>query len=286
MVFNNTNIRSSTNGGSFTLANGVSHSFSNGSFVNLNGTPARVTGSGWVTFDDFNFDVTSSNYSNRTSVLSAFDRVFAGSFTGSLFGTASWATNVAGAVETASYVTNLNQDVTITGSLTVITGSIILSPESTITGSTINQPTLVQAQNTSAQSISNNVVPATIITNWTNLFTQNAAEWNATTGVFTATKAGVYSVSANLTYASVANTANGQQVNVSIRKNTTDQAVSMQITSAATTSLRSTGTATAVVSLAVGDTITIRTYHNLGNTATLSSQSTVTIQQIASRITH
>jgi hypothetical protein len=40
-----------------------------------------------------------------------------------IFGTASWATNVAGAVETASFVTNLSQNVTITGSLTVITGS-------------------------------------------------------------------------------------------------------------------------------------------------------------------
>ena len=284
--FTNCSITSTNNTGSFHLNGPNSYTFSNSTLNNLNGTQARLAGAGQVTVDDFNFDVTSSTHTNRTSVLSAFDRVFAGSFTGSLSGTASWATNVAGAVETASFVTNLSQNVTITGSLTVITGSIILSPESTITGSTINQPTLVQAANTSGQSIGNNVVPAIIITNWTNLFTQNAAEWNATTGVFTATKAGVYLVSANLTYASVANTANGQQVNVSIRKNTTDQAVSMQITSAATTSLRSTGTATAVVSLDVGDTITIRTYHNLGNTATLASQSTVTIQQIASRVIH
>jgi hypothetical protein len=285
--FTNCLITSTNNTGSLHLNAPNSYTFSNTTLNNSNGTQARLAGSGQVTVDDFNFDASSSTHTNRTSILSAFDRVFAASFTGSLSGTASWATNVAGTVETASFVTNLNQDVTITGSLTVITGSIILSPESTITGSTINQPTLVQARNTSGQSISNNAVAT--VTNWTNIFTQNAAEWNPTTGVFTATKAGVYLVSTNLTYASVANTANGQQINVAIRKNTTDQVISMQLTSAATTSLRSTGAATGVVSLAVGDTVDIRAYHNLGNTATLSTQAalcSITIQQIASRIIH
>lgn len=47
--------------------------------------------------------------------------ISASSITGSLFGTASWATNAL----TASFVNTLNQNVTISGSLTVFTGSAI-----------------------------------------------------------------------------------------------------------------------------------------------------------------
>jgi hypothetical protein len=388
IVYSNCLFTSTNNTGSYLTATNVRHTFSNSTLNNLNGTQARIAGPGPVTIDDLNFDATSSTYTNPTSILSGFDRVFAGSFTGSLAGTASWATNVvnpgatvtvsgssptgsatgslwwstedgnlyvqansptgstwvpavssvAGSTFGATYTDieavaattwSINHGLnTTTPIVQVYTGSRVMIPDSiravnannleitfaaatagtaivstgvggptsasfaatsnlAVTASYLNGsiPTLVQAQNTSAQSVANNVVPATIITNWTNLLAQNAAEWNPTTGVFTATKAGVYLVSTNLTYGAVANTLAGQQVNVSIRKNTTDQAISLQIAEVTSTTIRSTGTVTAVVSLAVGDTITIRTYHNLGNTATLSSQSNVTIQEIASRIT-
>ena len=150
-------------------------------------------------------------------------------------------------------------------------------------------PTLVQAQNNSGQSIGNNVAnPSTTVTGWTNMYTQNATEWNATTGVFTATKAGTYLVSANLTYAakSAAQTAN--VVNVQVVKNSTSQAVSTMAATNTTTVIKGTGTATSVVNVAAGDTITIRTYQDLGSAALLSSTvglNNITIQEIPSRIT-
>ena len=164
-----------------------------------------------------------------------------------------------------------------------------ISASFAITASYLNGsiPTLVQATNTSGQSIGNNVVPSTIITNWTNMYTQSAAEWDATTGLFTATKAGVYLVSANLTYTDKAATLVNQVVNVQVVKNSTAQSISTMAANTTSSTLKSTGTATAIVSLAVNDTITIRTYHNLGSSSTLttSAGNNVTIQEIASRIT-
>jgi hypothetical protein len=148
-------------------------------------------------------------------------------------------------------------------------------------------PTLVQAQNTSGQSIGNNVTPSTTITGWTNLFTQNAAEWNATTGVFTATKAGTYLVSANLTYADKAAALVNQVVNVSVFKGSTLQSLSTTAANTTSSTLKGTGTAISIVNLDIGDTITIRTYHNLGSTSTLittSGLNSVTIQEIPTRI--
>jgi hypothetical protein len=148
-------------------------------------------------------------------------------------------------------------------------------------------PTLVQATNTSGQSIGNNVSPSIIVTGWTNLTTQNATEWNATTGVFTATKAGTYLVSSNLTYAAKSANQSGNVSNVSVFKNSTAQSISTIAALNTASVIRSMGTAIAIVNLAIGDTITIRTYHDLVGTATLSTTTglnNVTIQQIASTI--
>ena len=150
-------------------------------------------------------------------------------------------------------------------------------------------PTLVQAQNNSGQSIGNNVTnPSTTVTGWTNMYTQNAAEWNATAGVFTATKAGTYLVSSNLTYAAKAAAQTANVVNVQVVKNSTAQAVSTMAAINTTATLKGTGTATSVVNVAAGDTITIRTYQILGSAALLDSTTglnNITIQEIPSRIT-
>jgi hypothetical protein len=56
------------------------------------------------------------------------------------------------------------------------------------------------------------------ITGFTNTFINNAAEWNATTGVFTATKASWYSVSANVTYSAAIDTVN-TEYGIGVAKN-------------------------------------------------------------------
>jgi hypothetical protein len=148
-------------------------------------------------------------------------------------------------------------------------------------------PTLVQATNTSGQSIGNNVSPSIIVTGWTNLTTQNATEWNPTTGVFTATKSGTYLVSSNLTYAAKSANQSGNVSNVSVFKNSTAQSISTIAALNTASVIRAMGTAIAIVNLAIGDTITIRTYHDLVGTATLSTTTglnNVTIQQIESTI--
>jgi hypothetical protein len=176
----------------------------------------------------------------------------------------------------------------ITGSLGV-SGSIVLSPTSVITGSTINQPTLVFAQNTSGQSINNTPIPFTVITNWSNIVAQNAAEWNQAAGTFTATKAGTYLVSTSLIYAARTAPSFGNQVWAMIQKNGTIQATGVNYAETGNSIPRGSTTATAIVSLAVGDVLAISTYHDFGSTSSLSlegSQNTVTIQQIASRLIH
>ena len=125
------------------------------------------------------------------------------------------------------------------------------------------------------------------ITGWTNLLAQNAAEWNASTGVFTATKAGTYSVSTTVTYAAATTGTFGSQVYTSIRKNGVIQSAASIYSETGNSILRGSPSTTAVVSLAVGDTITIQTFQNLGSTASLSTGpglTSVSIKEIANRI--
>jgi hypothetical protein len=147
--------------------------------------------------------------------------------------------------------------------------------------------TLIFARNSSGQSIANNQVPSITVTNWTNVSTQNATEWNATAGTFTATKAGSYLVSAALTYASKTAVSFGNQVNVSICKNGVELSIGANYAETGNSIFRGTVNATAYIPLVIGDIITIRTYQDLGSAATLSTiagLNTVTIQEISNRI--
>jgi len=69
-------------------------------------------------------------------------------------------------------------------------GSLRLTGTSTsgITGASVS--TIISATKGTTQSIPSGV--PTIVTGWTNNYTSNASEWNATTGTFTATKVGSY----------------------------------------------------------------------------------------------
>ena len=168
--------------------------------------------------------------------------------------------------------------------LSTVSGDIgLINSASFLAGSV---PTLVQAQNASAQLINHNT--GTTITNWTNLTAQNAAEWNPTTGVFTATKAGTYSVSAHLFYVGSTANAIGNEANVGVSLNS--NAVAVASNTATTTSAvdRPTGFASVIVNLVPTDTIRIISFQNLGGPRSLSTnfwRTVLSINEIPGRIT-
>ena len=184
-------------------------------------------------------------------------------------------------------ITTRPGDVGLIPSSSMLTG-IATSASYSVTASYLDGtlPTLVHAQNTSGQTVNNN--STVIITGWTNLLAQNASEWSPSTGVFTAFKAGTYSVSATVTYAAQATSTFGSQVYVSIRRSGVIQSAASIYSETGNSILRGSPSTTAIVSLVAGDTIAIHTFQDLGATAALSTGpglTTVSIQEIASRIT-
>jgi hypothetical protein len=162
--------------------------------------------------------------------------------------------------------------------LSTVSGDIgLINSASFLAGSV---PTYIQAQNGSSQSIPHNT--GTTITNWTNVFAQNAAEWNPTTGVFTATKAGVYVVSTGLLYNDCTATIN------------TEFSVTLGITTsyhiAQTTSSikRPTGFTTGIIVLAIGNTFRVSAYQNQGGSVPLNSEAwsnTINIRELPHTLT-
>jgi hypothetical protein len=143
-------------------------------------------------------------------------------------------------------------------------------------------PTVIFARNNSGQSIGNNVIPTTIMTGWTNTIAQNASEWNRTTGVFTATKFGTYSVSAAATYGPTIG-AIGNQYNIAIVKNGLDQSIVLRFVEEATNISRATGVVSAIVSLSPGETMSVNLYHVMGSSRPLVaslSQNFLNIEEI------
>jgi len=162
--------------------------------------------------------------------------------------------------------------------LSTVSGDIgLINSASFLAGSV---PTLVQAQNGSAQSIPNN--SGTTITNWTNVTAQNAAEWNPTTGVFTATKAGVYAVSAGILFAQC--TANiNTEFSIGL-----DDAFAYHISQTTSAIQRPTGFLTQIVRLAIGGTFRLNAYHNQGGPVALNSEAwsnTINIRELPHRLT-
>jgi hypothetical protein len=163
--------------------------------------------------------------------------------------------------------------------LSTVSGDIgLINSASFLDGSV---PTYIQAQNGSSQSIPHNT--GTTITNWTNVFAQNAAEWNPTTGVFTATKAGVYVVSAGLLYNDCTCPSTNTEFSVTL-------GVTTSYHIAQTTSLikRPTGFATGILVLAIGNTFTVSAYHNQGGSVSLNSEAwsnSINIRELPHRLT-
>jgi hypothetical protein len=129
----------------------------------------------------------------------------------------------------------------------------------------------------------------TIVTGWTNYTSQNSAEWNATAGTFTATKAGTYLVSAALTLGLTAAAGFGDQARVEIHKNGVAVAVGANYSETGNAIPRGTMNANAIIPLLIGDIITIRVFQSmqpttLFNIAIAGAFNTVTIQEIPSKI--
>jgi hypothetical protein len=125
-----------------------------------------------------------------------------------------------------------------------------------------------------------------VLTNWSNSTAINAAEWNPTTGVFTATKAGIYCVTINLTYASVIDNANAEY-SASILKNGANfgQARMFVQVTQTTASFKQPSGGIAIFSVVPGETISFAATHFAGASRTLHTNgNSITIQELPSRI--
>lgn len=125
-------------------------------------------------------------------------------------------------------------------------------------------------QNTSALAIPTATV--TIVTGWTKLFDRVGANFDATSGVFTAPANGYYQVSAGIGIGSAGN-AVGQLVQVRIVANSVAVAIGA-VTVQTATSESQFARACCVVYLASGQTLTVDAWHNMtGSPALLSTAS-------------
>lgn len=146
-------------------------------------------------------------------------------------------------------------------------------------------PTYIQATKGSNQTIPTGA-QLTVITNWGNTIAQNAGEFNQTTGVFTATKAGWYIASATLTYSSIIDTVNAEY-SAGIAKNGAIIANNRYFVPLTQTlaSFKQVATSPIIVQLAVNDTMTVVAQQFSGSGRTLHTNGNyVSIQELPSRI--
>lgn len=123
-------------------------------------------------------------------------------------------------------------------------------------------------QNTSGQAISNN--SPTTITNWTEVFDRLGANFNASSGTFTAPVSGYYFVSAGITYAPSTSGVVGDFYQINVRGNGTADCIQQNFTQI-TTSVSHSASASCIVFLSLGQTIIIQADQNSGNTVDLTS---------------
>lgn len=122
-------------------------------------------------------------------------------------------------------------------------------------------------QDNNAQSIPN--AAATTVTTWTKVSDRVNANFNASTGVFTAPATGQYLVSAGLTFAS--GMTGGSTIAISTRiiaNGVTLAANPVQVP--ATTTVAISSTVTAIASLTAGQTIVIQAFQNSGAAVSLA----------------
>jgi hypothetical protein len=163
------------------------------------------------------------------------------------------------------------------GGLTVSAGGAGITGGLNVTGAT-NVAALNAAGNDalmytngSAQSIPNNAL--TTVTTWTKVTDRVNANFNASTGVYTAPATGYYQVSGQLTYSSATGVV-GTQYTVGINVNGTviaEGTMFQQSTSATSVSVPF----SAVVSLSSGQTLQIQAFQNSGSARTLNSSAAI-----------
>jgi hypothetical protein len=175
-----------------------------------------------------------------------------------------------------------------TSTLSVASASFSVSSSLATSASALigSQPTYIQAHNASGQSFPN--VTTTTITGWTNNIVQNAAEWNPTTGIFTATKAGTYRVSAKLMFAIFTPSALNNEYNIGI-VSTAQGTISTSyiFVDSLANVIRPLPEVSAIVTVTPGQTIRINVYNETGNSRVLfqnAQATTITIEELPTRI--
>lgn len=148
----------------------------------------------------------------------------------------------------------------VTPTLGVATATSLTAATLTATGAA-----RVLATNTSGQSIPNG--GSTTITGWTTTFDANS-NFNAATGVFTAPLAGFYLVTAQIGFNGTM--AVGTSIIVPIQANGVPRASGSLIVSNATVTINFVQ-ASALVQLAVGQTITLQAFQNSGGAVPLTT---------------
>lgn len=148
-------------------------------------------------------------------------------------------------------------------------------------------PTYIYAKKSTTQSISSGT--PTTVTDWSNYTVLNASEWNATTGVFTATKAGYYFISAAITYSQNTTSSIGNEFNLQVSKYSSGVesyvATAWFFAETTSSSFKPTGTTNGLVQLNVGDQLYIKAYQNSGSNQTIyTSGNTFIIQELPIKI--
>jgi hypothetical protein len=139
---------------------------------------------------------------------------------------------------------------------------------------------LTVSKNSVTQSITST---AARLTNWDTPVTNiNAGEWNSTTGIFTATKAGVYQVAASIQLGNTAVTT-ASSLGCLIYKNSSYAVASIAVSPVSASIFPPPAACTGIVSLAIGDTISIfGNSVSTGNTHTFGNN--LTIQELPTKL--
>lgn len=132
-------------------------------------------------------------------------------------------------------------------------------------------PINVQAYKQTVQSVPNAV--DTLVTGWTNQLDTSAGAWNATTGVFTATRAGYYRVAAHVCYTSGQSWPASCVVATHIMKQGARYATAFFAEKASHNQFMVPPPVTAVMNLTVGQTMSISTFQNSGGAKNTHAQS-------------
>lgn len=207
-------------------------------------------------------------------------------FSGSVTGTAVLSTGIGNATAnlavSASYATTASLVVNAT-SASLATSASFATTASALLGTS---PTYIQAYNASQMSLP--AAATTTVAGWTSSIAQNATEWNPATGVFTATKAGTYLVSAKLLFNQFTPNAIGNELNISIVSSAQGTVATSYIFCETTSNvLRMIPAATAIVTVTPGQTILTNCYQATGAARTLFNNfggSSITIQELPNKI--